>query len=155
MLAGPPAWALSSDRTQPINVASDRINLDQRTGVTTYEGHVVLTQGSLEIQAQQAVATYKDGALQQIVATGHPVRFRELPKRHAAEITGSALKLTYFATEHRLRLDQQVVVHQARNSLTGNSMAYDLVTQVLEASGSPGGRRVHTVIEPARSGTSP
>ncbi len=46
VLAAPTAAALPEDRNQPIHLEASRGQLDQKTGVSVYEGNVVITQGS-------------------------------------------------------------------------------------------------------------
>ena len=41
------AWALPSDREQPIRVQADTAELDDKQGVAVYRGDVVITQGTL------------------------------------------------------------------------------------------------------------
>ena len=51
-LATPPAYALSSDREQPIEIEADRAEADERARVTIYRGDAVITQGTLRITGE-------------------------------------------------------------------------------------------------------
>ena len=148
-MGAPLAHALKSDRAQPINLSADHIRLDQRTGFTTYYGHVVLEQGSLEVRADKAVVEYRNNAVTTISASGAPLHFQERPTPTTAEITGSALLLTYVANSHVLELQHQVRLHQGRNSFRSASMRYNMLTQVMEATGSNQNKRVHAILIPA------
>ncbi|MDL2424869.1 lipopolysaccharide transport periplasmic protein LptA, partial [Pseudomonas sp. BAgro211] len=43
------AWALPTDREQPIRVQADSAELDDKQGVAVYRGDVVVTQGSMKL----------------------------------------------------------------------------------------------------------
>lgn len=148
MLFAGSVLALPSDRTRPIDINADRISLNQATGMTVYEGHVTLTQGSLHIEADKITASTLAHGIRQIDAYGMPARFRELPIRGQPEIIGSARHLIYSAERHVLILKKHVRVRQGQDSFTGASMHYDLTTQQLEATGSTREGRIHTVITP-------
>ncbi|HET9121987.1 MAG TPA: lipopolysaccharide transport periplasmic protein LptA [Acidiferrobacteraceae bacterium] len=149
LLGTPAAHALSTDRAQPIDLSADHIRLDQRTGVTTYYGHVVLRQGSLEVRADKAVVEYRKNAISTITAFGAPLHFQEQPTRTAAKVLGSARLLTYVASSHVLQLQHQVVLRQGPNSFKSASMRYNLLTQVVHASGNEQHKRVHATLIPS------
>lgn len=142
------ARALPGDRTQPVNIRADRIRVNQRTGLTTYYGHVTLVQGSLHIDADRITASYHGNAVERIDAYGHPVHFRERPAPKTPEVTGTALHVTYTASKHLLELRHKVVLHQDQNLLTGPEMRYDLLTEQLFAHGNAAEGRVRTVLQP-------
>ena len=50
------AFALPSDRNQPITLLADRATFNERTGVTTYSGNVIIEQGTMKLQANSIVA---------------------------------------------------------------------------------------------------
>ena len=43
--------ALPSDANQPIKLLADKATYSERTGVTSYSGSVIITQGSLKLTA--------------------------------------------------------------------------------------------------------
>jgi lipopolysaccharide export system protein LptA len=50
------AFALPSDRNQPISLVADRATYNDKTGITTYTGNVVIEQGTMKLQADSIVA---------------------------------------------------------------------------------------------------
>ena len=74
------ALALSSDSEQPINVEADRATLDDSRSVMTYEGSVIVTQGTIRILADRLDLHYdQQRRLEKAVASGNPARYRQLP----------------------------------------------------------------------------
>ncbi len=55
-LTAVPAFALPSDRQQSISLVADRATFNERTGVTTYSGNVIIEQGTMKLQAASIVA---------------------------------------------------------------------------------------------------
>jgi lipopolysaccharide export system protein LptA len=51
------AFALPSDRNQQLSLVADRATYNDKTGITTYTGNVVIEQGTMKLQADSIVAT--------------------------------------------------------------------------------------------------
>jgi len=51
------AWSLPTDRDQPIHIQSDDAQLDDKKGVATYKGNVIITQGSMKITGNTVTIT--------------------------------------------------------------------------------------------------
>ena len=64
------AQALPEDRLQAINIESDRASRNDKTGLTIYEGSVVLTQGSINIRADKITVHSKANKVSRIVCIG-------------------------------------------------------------------------------------
>lgn len=145
--------ALESDRQQPIHVHADRVELDNRSGISTYRGHVTLEQGSLYLSAELLVVHRAANTLERIEAEGQPVRFRQRPEGASADIEGEAWRLEYRATEDRLLLRGAASVQQGGDRFTGERIDYDIVKSRVEASGQGNGEgRVHAIIQPRSEG---
>src|SRR6266852_4078026 len=70
-------YALNSDRRQPIKVSADKVDVNQKNGVTRYSGNVKLIQGTLHINADEIVVRYRAGNIETVSATGAPVTLRQ------------------------------------------------------------------------------
>ncbi|MEB0151312.1 LptA/OstA family protein, partial [Pseudomonas sp. CCC2.2] len=51
------AWALPNDNKQPIRIQADEAQLDDKQGVATYKGDVIITQGSMKITGNTVTIT--------------------------------------------------------------------------------------------------
>jgi lipopolysaccharide export system protein LptA len=56
-LSSASTFALPSDRNQQLSLVADRATYNDKTGVTTYTGNVVIEQGTMKLQADSIVAT--------------------------------------------------------------------------------------------------
>lgn len=78
VLSSAGAWAIPSDRSQPITLLADRATFSERTGVTTYTGNVVIEQGTMKLQADSIVANLNSKKeISVITATGRPAQFQQ------------------------------------------------------------------------------
>ncbi|WP_291368847.1 lipopolysaccharide transport periplasmic protein LptA, partial [Acinetobacter sp. UBA5934] len=71
-------FAIPSDRNQPISLVADRATYNEKTGVTTYTGNVIIEQGTMKLQANSIVANLNSQKqISSITATGGPARFQQ------------------------------------------------------------------------------
>ena len=79
--------ALSSDRSQPIDLEADSADIDDLKGISIYTGNVILTQGSMVIKSSKlTLYTNKDKELEKaILELG--IKVLEIP-REALFLTG-------------------------------------------------------------------
>ncbi|MEW6647733.1 MAG: lipopolysaccharide transport periplasmic protein LptA [Pseudomonadota bacterium] len=147
------AAALESDRQQPIHVRADWAEMDNRSGVSTYRGNVVLDQGTLHMEADLLKVYRSNDELDRLEAEGRPVRFRQRPEGATADVEGEALQLDYRASEDRLHLRGAAWVQQGGDRFSGERIDYDIVQSRVQASGQDNGSgRVHAVIQPRTEG---
>ena len=85
------AFALTSDRNQPIQIEADQGSLDQGNRSTEFSGNVVIQQGTMYIRAAKVrVVKAADGA-QTMTASGSPVHFGQQLDRLFRRINHRAL----------------------------------------------------------------
>jgi lipopolysaccharide export system protein LptA len=149
----PLATALESDRQQPIHVRADRMEVDNRKGMSSYRGNVTLEQGSLYMSADLLVVYRATQGLDRIEAEGRPVRFRQRPDGAAADVEGEAQRLEYHAAGDRLLLQGGASVRQGGDRFSGERIEYDTMLSRVQASGQDNGDgRVHAIIQPRSEG---
>ena len=147
LLAPVYAMAAGYDRQQPVHLRADRIDIDQKTGVSLYRGHVLFTQGTLKLTAARAQALNRGNVLQTITAEGAPVTFRHRPEGMEEFIEGEAGRAIYHAPTRRLDLYKNVSVQRGRDTFRGAVLHYDLENRSLIAE-SDAGQRVYAALAP-------
>ncbi|HHM05625.1 MAG TPA: lipopolysaccharide transport periplasmic protein LptA [Gammaproteobacteria bacterium] len=149
LLAGP-AWALSSDREQPIHIEADSVLLDDARGVAVYRGNVRFTQGSTRLNADEV--TLHSGnrkELDRVVAVGRPATFRQRPDKQKEEVRGQAMRIDYSTTDAVVVLTEQARLWQAGNEFSGHRIEYETLKETVKGYKKPdGGERVHVIIQP-------
>lgn len=144
-------WALNSDKNQPIKIESDHFLLDDKKSVTIYTGNVVITQGSMQIQADEITIYGKLGKTEKIVATGTPVKFRQQPEGQAEPIRGESLRAEYFIEQDQVLLLNNATLWQNDNTFSSDRIMYDMPQALVKAGDQgSGSKRVQVTLEPAK-----
>jgi lipopolysaccharide export system protein LptA len=125
--------AADGSRSTPVNLRADRIDIDQRTGVSHYIGHVDLRQGTTRITAARAEARSRGNVLERVIAEGQPATFRDQPATLDQPVSGTAGRLEYEAMAQRIHLYREVEIHHARDTLRAGVVDYDLTARHLHA----------------------
>ena len=149
-----PLAAADRERTEPVQLRADRIVIDQKSGVSRYQGNVRFRQGELQITAARAEARHRDNALVSVTAEGNPVTFRDLPPDRSQPLEGVAQRLEFEAEAKRLHLYEKVELHHAGDSIRAGSLHYDPELEQVIAERDEQSR-VYTAITPRREDEGP
>lgn len=148
------AWALKSDRNQPIQIQADHgdfiNNTQANRGTGTYTGHVVITQGSIKITADQAILHMQAGELQTADITGAPATFQQQPDSGAL-VHGTASHITYDQSKDEVDMTGNARLTQGERLLTADVIHYNTATEHVIALGGANGGRVHITIPPKQA----
>lgn len=133
-----PVQALDSDNQQPINIQADQAEFNPNTGIATYTGAVVLTQGSLKVEAHQLTIYQSDtGELDKVVAKGEQkrVHIQQQPNAQDPLVHAYAMQAEFFAIEQEILLKQNAEVENGSDRFTGDSIRYNLQSRNIRAWG--------------------
>ena len=155
MLVASGVVALPEDRNQPIQLEAGRGQLDQKSGVSVYEGNVVITQGSMRLTADTATIHVKDGAFQRMDATGAPAGLRYRPAADKPELQGTSKRVEYDVATGRVVMSGGVRVVQGQDIFTGDRLEYDLKDDVIRAKGAGENGRIQFTIQPKPQNSAP
>jgi lipopolysaccharide export system protein LptA len=153
-----PAQAERTDRDKPVNIESDRMTADDAKKTATFEGSVVLTQGTLVIRADRIVVRQDESGFQHGVAYGTPAKFRQ--KRDGTDefVDGEARRLEYDGRSERVEFfDEARLRRDGGDDVRGNYISYDAKTEYFSVnSGSQAAKsgrdnRVRATIMPKKS----
>ncbi len=155
------AFALQSDRNQAISLLADRATYNDKTGVTTYSGNVVIEQGSMKVYAASIVAQLnKNKQISTITATGSPAKFQQQLESNKGVARGEAQKIIYNAETGILNLIGNAYLYQDGASIRSSTLKYSMNKGDIEASGGVSGTgsskgRVQIIIPPSTQKTFP
>ncbi|WP_111537587.1 LptA/OstA family protein [Palleronia aestuarii] len=130
---------LRQDTTQPVEVASDALEVNQSDGTATFSGNVVVSQGAMRLSAGRITAIYAGEA-----SAG---RIRELRAEEgvtlvAGEDAAEAQSAVYDIDEGSVVMTGDVLLTQGPTALSSERLVIDLVN----GTGSLEGR-VRTIFE--------
>lgn len=148
--------AEKADRDKPVNLEADTVFLDDAKQISTYQGNVRLTQGTLLIRADRLVVTQDAGGFQHGTAYGNPASFRQKREGLDEYIEGYALRIEYDAKTDKVQLFTQARMKRNQDEVRGNYIAYDGKTEFFQVIGggkeaaatNNGQGRVRAVIQP-------
>lgn len=145
------ASALPDDRTQTITIESNSAERDQKTGLTQYQGNVVINQGSLVIEADQVTVYYKDNKVSRIVCLGLPASYQQQATADGGLIIAKAETIVYLLAEDEINLQSNAVLSRNGTLIKGDSINYDLENETWKAKGNRRGeqKRIQLVIPPS------
>ena len=144
------AFALSSDRDQPIDIHAASFSGSQDSGKYVYTGNVVLDQGSFHATGDRATA-YTDpndnSQWQRGVLTGNPAHFQQ-KQDSGTMVHGQAATLDYRISENTVILTgNAVVIQDGKGEFHGAKLVYNTDTgQIVGQSGEGG--QVHMILQP-------
>lgn len=138
LLAAGGAWALKTDKNQPININADHAEFktdpkNSGNGTGIYTGHVVIIQGSIEIDGDKAVFHLVNNDLDHAEVYGDPVTFVQQPDV-GEPMHGKSQELTYDVPKNQItlitsaKLTQVVLSHITKGLIKGDSPGLRLVT---------------------------
>lgn len=136
-LYGSSAHGLSSDRSQPATIEADQVEFDFRTGKRTYQGNVVVIQGTLRITGEKLVVQYDKDSQQIETATswGSPATFKQRPDGKDHDVYGEGDEIVLNEIENTLTLIENAVMTQAGNTAKGEKIIYDMATDKMTVKG--------------------
>jgi lipopolysaccharide export system protein LptA len=157
-IAAAPALAERADRDKEIVVGADRLTADDANRTSTFEGSVVITQGSMRMTAARVTVKEDKDRHKFYIASGSPVTFRQKRDKVDEWIEGFAERAEFDDRNDVLRLYEKARVKSNANELTGDFISYDMKREVAEVAGAPPGKqappnsRVKVIILPPKKG---
>src|SRR4026209_1531316 len=109
ILAAGSAPAQQAHRAKPVNIEAESMISDEAKKTSTFEGKVVLTQGSLVIRADRIVVRQDSDGFYYGIASGKPATFR-----HKRDGPGEFIDAEAFRIEYDNKLERVEFFNNAR-----------------------------------------
>ncbi|MBA4244361.1 lipopolysaccharide transport periplasmic protein LptA [Pseudomonas sp. KHPS1] len=149
------AWALPSDRNQPIRIQADSAELDDKQGVAVYRGDVIITQGTLKITGDTVTITQTaSGDIDVFTSVGNLAYYEQKPAVDKEIVKAYGRTIQYFSSNERIVLIDQAKVIQEGNTFESEKIVYDTRRQIVNAGRATGTNvstprpRIDMVIQP-------
>ncbi|VVN86911.1 lipopolysaccharide transport periplasmic protein LptA [Pseudomonas fluorescens] len=153
------AWALPDDRNQPIRIQADDAQLDDKQGIATYKGDVIITQGSMKVTGNTVTITRTAGGdIDVVTSVGNLAYFEQMQTAGDAKpVQGYGVTIQYHASQDRVVLiDRAKVIDKDGNVTQGEKIVYDTVKKLANAGRATGTKvteerpRIDMVIQPKK-----
>jgi len=132
----------------PLKIVSDKADFDDKTGIATYTGKVIATEGEKRIEGNQLkIYRGKNNKIEKMVATGTPAIFTLPPEINKPFIKGHALQIDYIVEDSTVILSKEAEISQNKDSIVGEKIIYNLKTKMLRSEPVPN-KRTTVIIHP-------
>jgi lipopolysaccharide export system protein LptA len=151
-LAAFAAQAEKADRDKPTEVEANRMSADDVRRLNIFEGNVVLSKGTMRVQADRIVVRQDAEGYQYATATGKPVRFRQRldpkpPEKEGEWMDGEALRVEIDDRAGKVELFEKARVNRGGDEVAGNHIMVDQRSEFFSVKSDEGGR-VKAIIRP-------
>ena len=149
--------ALPDDKNQPIHISSDTAEIDDISGRSIYRGKVIITQGTINLKADQVTIYNNAQGIAKLVAIGTPAHFQQRPEVEKNIMHAYGNTIEYFVSEERIELKKQAKLEQEQHVFTGERIDYDIKQRIVNAysdnqtSSSTDTPRVNLIIQPNKT----
>ena len=148
------AQAEKADREKPINLEADRVTVDDAKQIATFEGKVVLTQGTLVIRGNRMEVRQDNQGFKNGVTWGDLAYFRQKREGYDEYIEGWAERIEYDGRADKVQMFNRAMMKKSGDEVRGNYISYDANTEFFQVTGGtaqPGSGsdgRVRAVLQP-------
>ena len=164
-------FAERADRSKPVNLEADRVAVDERQQIQTFEGNVRLTQGSMSISTSKLVVRQDAEGFQKGIAYGGTpagktdssdpaglARFKQKREGRDDFVDGEAERIEHDNRTEKTEFFGRARVRSGGDEVRGPYIAYDGKTEnyVVSGGSDTGGKaaRVTATIQPKDKGKS-
>ena len=148
-----PAWALSADRNEPINIEADSATLHEKNRTSTYRGNVHLRQGTLHLYGDTMTVNMREDNIDKIVLTGSPATYSQRPDNADEDLHAEAGRIEYDASNERMILLDNAHIWQSEDEeFSSDRIVFNLADNTVSAGGGSDGDRVRITLQPRKSG---
>lgn len=130
---------VAHDASQPVEVTSDSLSIDQQSGQAVFSGNVIVVQGDLRMAAGRVEVRYSDAdgvrTVDQVLASGGVLVTR-------GEDAAEGAEAIYAVTDALLTMTGSVLVTQGPTAIAGDRLVVNMTT----GNGTVDGR-VRTVLD--------
>ena len=117
--------ATNNPQQLPINLKADSGEYDANAGIATYTGHVVVTQGEMNLKGDKIVIRLQEGKIHSIESWGKPTTFHYVPAKEPP-IDGSGQYMKHTVPTSTVEIHNTAHVKQDKNEHPPDHITYDL-----------------------------
>jgi lipopolysaccharide export system protein LptA len=150
-----PAHAERADRDKPMHLEADQMSMDDAKQISTFEGHVLLSQGTMSIRADKLVVVQSNDGYAHGVASGQPADFRQKREGFDEYIEGYGARIEYDTKSETVDLYDHARMKRNEDEVRGDHISYNARTEIFQVHGAAdaaadasGKNRVRVILQP-------
>lgn len=134
-LAAGPVLAEKADREKPINLEADRVTVDDAKQISTFEGKVVLTQGTLVIRGDRMEVRQDNEGFKNGITWGNLAYFKQKRDGYDEYIEGWAERIEYDSRADKMQMFNRALMKKSGDEVRGSYISYDAKTEFFQVIG--------------------
>ena len=157
-----PSYAERADRDKPVHLEADHVSIDDAKQVSTFEGKVLLTQGTLAIQGDKIVVVQDKNGFAHGTATGHLASFRQKRDGFDEFVEGYGERIEYNTQSETVDFFGHARMVRRQDEVRGDHITYNSKTEIFQVQSVPNQPkdatnkgRVQVTLQPKTSGSAP
>lgn len=139
--------ARESDRDQAVNMSASGLETALAQDGETQLTDLVITQGTLRIEAVRGTVIRTRGEFSRIVLEGTPAMMQQ-ENDDGVPMKAQAQRIVYLPQQDVVSLTGQVAIDQGQDSFRGEAVTYDIGSGRMKADGGTG--RIQMTIQPRK-----
>jgi len=148
-------FAATDDIEADIQIQANRMKFDMKTGSSTYEGNVKISQGDIEISGEKVIILRQQDKIQQINIDGQPARYTQ-DELTENKIHATSQHMQYLVDQHRLVMTVDARLEQPDHTIESQRIVYDTENKTVIAGTEDQdqqGERVNITLTPKKDNT--
>jgi len=157
-----PSHAERADRDKPVHLEADQVSMDDAKQVSTFEGKVLLTQGTMSIHGDKLVVVQNKNGFAHGTATGQLASFRQKREGFDEYVEGFAERIEYDTQSETVDFYGQARMTRKQDEVRGDHISYSAKTEIFQVHSAPnqptdatGKGRVRVILQPKGSANAP
>lgn len=148
------SYADRADRDKTMHLDANQVNVDDAKQVSTFEGNVIFTQGTMSIRADKIIVTQSKDGYTHGTAFGQPASFRQKREGSDEYAEGYGERIEYDTKNETLNLFGKAHMKRGGDEVRGEHITYSSRTEVFQVNGASkemsaqGKGRVRAIIQP-------
>jgi lipopolysaccharide export system protein LptA len=149
------ARAEHADRDKPVHLEADRVSIDDAKQVSTFEGKVLLSQGTLSIRGDKMVVVQDKNGFSHGTATGQLANFRQKRDGLDEYVEGFGERIEYDTQSETVDFYGQARMTRKLDEVRGDHISYNSKTEIFKVQSTQGNQadsptkgRVRVILQP-------
>ncbi|GAB3476273.1 lipopolysaccharide transport periplasmic protein LptA [Marinomonas epiphytica] len=136
------ATALPSDTEQPLEIQADEASFNQTTGEAIYKGNVLITQGTIEIEAEylKISTNPQTQKFNKLKAKGSPAKFSQQIDEAGNMVISQGDNIDYSTLEAKLEISGNGYLNRIDNKVSADYILYMVNSGAFQANKTDTGR---------------
>jgi lipopolysaccharide export system protein LptA len=154
------ALADRADRDKPMHLEADQVSIDDSRQVSTFEGNVQLSQGTLSIHGDKLVVVQSSDGFAHGTAMGQPASFRQKREGFDEYVEGYGNRIEYDTRNETVDFYGEARMKRNEDEVRGEHITYNAKTEIFQVQGdqhapsdASGKGRVRVILQPKSSGS--